>query len=110
MPGIVAGVVLGFAKTLGEFGATITFVAAIPGETLTLPADIYLATQTPGGRRARGHAVRRLGRHRRRGGDGLQPHRPPAQSVSDRWRVSGSRNGRVTALIPVKITEYHSPE
>ncbi len=48
-PGIIAGVVLGFAKALGEFGATITFVAAIPGETLTLPSDIYLATQTPGG-------------------------------------------------------------
>ena len=48
-PGIVAGAVLGFAKALGEFGATITFVAAIPGETLTLPSDIYLATQTPGG-------------------------------------------------------------
>ncbi len=48
-PGIVAGAVLGFAKALGEFGATITFVAAIPGETLTLPTDIYLATQAPGG-------------------------------------------------------------
>jgi molybdate transport system permease protein len=48
-PGIIAGAVLGFAKALGEFGATITFVAAIPGETLTLPSDIYLATQTPGG-------------------------------------------------------------
>ena len=48
-PGIVAGAVLGFAKALGEFGATITFVAAIPGETLTLPTDIYLATQSPGG-------------------------------------------------------------
>jgi molybdate transport system permease protein len=40
---------MGFAKALGEFGATITFVAAIPGETLTLPAAIYQATQTPGG-------------------------------------------------------------
>jgi molybdate transport system permease protein len=48
-PGIIAGAVLGCAKALGEFGATITFVAAIPGETLTLPSDIYLATQTPGG-------------------------------------------------------------
>ena len=47
-PGVVAGAVLGFAKALGEFGATITFVAAIPGETLTLPSDIYQATQTPG--------------------------------------------------------------
>ncbi len=47
-PGIAAGAVLGFAKALGEFGATITFVAAIPGETLTLPASIYQATQSPG--------------------------------------------------------------
>jgi molybdate transport system permease protein len=47
-PGIAAGGVLGFAKALGEFGATITFVAAIPGETLTLPAAIYNATQSPG--------------------------------------------------------------
>jgi len=48
-PGVIAGTVLGFARALGEFGATITFVAAIPGETLTLPSAIYLATQTPGG-------------------------------------------------------------
>lgn len=47
-PGVIAGAVLGFAKALGEFGATITFVAAIPGETLTLPTDIYQATQSPG--------------------------------------------------------------
>lgn len=47
-PGLAAAAVLGFAKALGEFGATITFVAAIPGETLTLPTDIYQATQTPG--------------------------------------------------------------
>jgi molybdate transport system permease protein len=47
-PGIVSAAVLGFAKALGEFGATITFVAAIPGETLTLPAAIYQSTQTPG--------------------------------------------------------------
>ena len=48
-PGLAAGAVLGFAKALGEFGATITFVAAIPGETLTLPTAIYQATQTSGG-------------------------------------------------------------
>jgi len=48
-PGLLAGAVVGFAKALGEFGATITFVAAIPGATLTLPTDIYQATQTPGG-------------------------------------------------------------
>jgi molybdate transport system permease protein len=48
-PGLAGGAVLGFAKALGEFGATITFVAAIPGETLTLPTAIYQATQSPGG-------------------------------------------------------------
>ncbi|HEY9235509.1 MULTISPECIES: molybdate ABC transporter permease subunit [Phenylobacterium] len=47
-PGVAGGAILGFAKALGEFGATITFVAAIPGETLTLPAAIYNATQAPG--------------------------------------------------------------
>lgn len=47
-PGVIAGAVMGFAKALGEFGATITFVAAIPGETLTLPAAIYQAAQNPG--------------------------------------------------------------
>jgi molybdate transport system permease protein len=49
MPGIVAGMVLCFARSLGEFGATITFVSNIPGETRTLPLAIYALTQTPGG-------------------------------------------------------------
>jgi molybdate transport system permease protein len=49
LPGVVAGAMLGFAKALGEFGATITFVSNIPGETQTLPAAIYSYTQTPGG-------------------------------------------------------------
>lgn len=49
LPGVLAGSVLCFAKALGEFGATITFVSSIPGETRTLPAAIYAATQTPGG-------------------------------------------------------------
>ncbi|HEV2363825.1 MAG TPA: molybdate ABC transporter permease subunit [Caulobacteraceae bacterium] len=53
-PGLIAGAVLGFAKALGEFGATITFVAAIPGATLTLPTAIWEAAQTPG---AEGHAL-----------------------------------------------------
>jgi molybdate transport system permease protein len=48
-PGILAGAILCFAKALGEFGATITFVSSIPGETRTLPSAIYAATQTPGG-------------------------------------------------------------
>ncbi len=49
LPGIVAGGILGFAKGMGEFGATITFVSNIPGETRTLPLAIYSLTQTPGG-------------------------------------------------------------
>ena len=48
-PGLVAGCVLAFAKALGEFGATITFVSNIPGETQTLSAAIYTFTQVPGG-------------------------------------------------------------
>lgn len=49
LPGILAGVVLCFAKALGEFGATITFVSNIPGETQTIPSAIYSLTQTPDG-------------------------------------------------------------
>ena len=48
LPGILAGAVLGFAKALGEFGATITFVAAIPGQTQTIPTAIYGLLQVPG--------------------------------------------------------------
>jgi molybdate transport system permease protein len=48
-PGVLAGTVLCFAKALGEFGATITFVSNIPGETQTIPSAIYSYTQTPGG-------------------------------------------------------------
>jgi molybdate transport system permease protein len=49
LPGILAGAVLCFAKAMGEFGATITFVSNIPGETQTVPSAIYALTQTPGG-------------------------------------------------------------
>jgi len=52
LPGVVAGAVLGFARSLGEFGATITFVSNIPGETQTLPLAIYAALQVPGGETA----------------------------------------------------------
>jgi len=48
-PGIVAGLITAFAASLGEFGAIITFVSNIPGETRTLPLAIYTALQTPGG-------------------------------------------------------------
>ena len=49
LPGVLAGMILSFAKALGEFGATITFVSNIPGETQTLPTAIYTLTQVPGG-------------------------------------------------------------
>lgn len=48
-PGVLAGATLGFAKAFGEFGATITFVASIPGETRTLPSAIYAFLQVPDG-------------------------------------------------------------
>ncbi len=48
-PGILAGAILAFARSLGEFGATITFVSNIPGETRTLPLALYSLVQTPGG-------------------------------------------------------------
>ena len=52
LPGIIAGTVLGFAKALGEFGATAIFVSVIPGETETLPLAINALLQAPGGERA----------------------------------------------------------
>lgn len=48
LPGVLAALVLGFARSIGEFGATITFVSNIPGETQTLPLAIYSALQVPG--------------------------------------------------------------
>ena len=49
LPGVIAGAILSFARAMGEFGATITFVSNIPGETQTLPTLIYTFTQMPGG-------------------------------------------------------------
>lgn len=49
LPGVLAGAVLGFARAVGEFGATITFVSSVPGQTETLPLAIYAALQRPGG-------------------------------------------------------------
>lgn len=49
LPGLLAGTVLGFARSLGEFGATITFVSNVPGQTQTLPLAIYAALQRPDG-------------------------------------------------------------
>lgn len=57
LPGILAGALLSYAGALGEFGATITFVASIPGETQTLPLAIFSATQSPGGEAAAARLV-----------------------------------------------------
>jgi molybdate transport system permease protein len=58
LPGILAGAILAFAKALGEFGATITFVSNIPGQTQTLPSAIYALLQVPG---AEGSALKLVG-------------------------------------------------
>lgn len=52
LPGIIAGAILAFAKAMGEFGATITFVSNIPGQTRTVPSAIYAFLQVPGGEAA----------------------------------------------------------
>ena len=57
LPGIVAGAILAFAKAMGEFGATITFVSNIPGQTQTIPSAIYAFLQVPGGEGAAGRLV-----------------------------------------------------
>jgi len=57
LPGIIAGAILAFTRALGEFGATITFVSNIPGETQTISAAIYTQTQVPGGDAAALHLV-----------------------------------------------------
>ncbi|GGH57040.1 molybdate ABC transporter permease subunit [Frigidibacter albus] len=57
LPGVVAGSILAFAKAMGEFGATITFVSNIPGETQTIPSAIYAFLQVPGGEAAAGRLV-----------------------------------------------------
>ncbi|MGF1444834.1 MAG: molybdate ABC transporter permease subunit [Pikeienuella sp.] len=57
LPGIVAGAILAFAKAMGEFGATITFVSSIPGETQTVPSAIYAFLQVPGGETAAARLV-----------------------------------------------------
>jgi len=57
LPGLIAGAILGFAKAMGEFGATITFVSNIPGQTQTVPSAIYAFLQVPGGERAAARLV-----------------------------------------------------
>ncbi|MFD1912745.1 molybdate ABC transporter permease subunit [Halodurantibacterium flavum] len=57
LPGVIAGAILAFAKAVGEFGATITFVSNIPGQTRTIPSAIYTFLQVPGGQEAAGRLV-----------------------------------------------------
>ena len=57
LPGVIAGAILAFAKAMGEFGATITFVSNIPGQTQTIPSAIYAFLQVPGGGEAAGRLV-----------------------------------------------------
>ena len=57
LPGIIAGAILAFAKAMGEFGATITFVSNIPGQTQTIPSAIYAFLQVPGGEQAASRLV-----------------------------------------------------
>ncbi len=57
LPGVIAGAILAFAKAIGEFGATITFVSNIPGQTRTIPSAIYAFLQVPGGQDAAGRLV-----------------------------------------------------
>lgn len=57
LPGVIAGAILAFAKAMGEFGATITFVSNIPGQTQTVPSAIYAFLQVPEGETAAGRLV-----------------------------------------------------
>lgn len=57
LPGVIAGAILAFAKAIGEFGATITFVSNIPGQTQTVPSAIYAFLQVPGGQEAASRLV-----------------------------------------------------
>ena len=81
LPGIVTGTLLSFARGLGEFGATITFVSNIPGETQTLPLAIYTFTQVPGGDAAGAAPQHHRRRPVDRGAGGVRmAHAPHARS------------------------------
>ena len=100
LPGIIAGMVLCFAKALGEFGATITFVSNIPGETQTISAAIYTYTQIPNARRRGRAAGRRRDRDLAGGAGRLRMARAPRRHALPRgvtcWR-SMSRNSSGTS-------------
>ncbi len=101
LPGLIAGVLLCFARALGEFGATITFVSNIPGETQTISAAIYTLTQVPGGDAAAGRLVlisivsglRRAARF----GMARRAAPPSASTVNDRARCRRGETARRAA-------------
>ena len=102
LPGILAGMVLGFAKAIGEFGATITFVSNIPGETQTISSAIYSLISTPDGDAAALRLVIDLDRDRgrradRRGMVRAPRHRAPARELSDAARRCPQATRRVLA-------------
>ena len=80
LPGIIAGMMLAFARALGEFGATITFVSNIPGETQTISAAIYTLTQVPGGDAAALKLVIVADHHLACGADRVGMVRPPRRA------------------------------
>jgi molybdate transport system permease protein len=77
IPGILTGLILAFARSLGEFGATITFVSNIKGETQTLPLALYTLTQMPGGGNRSHASVPHLRGDRHGGAGGLRGPGPP---------------------------------
>ena len=92
LPGIIAGSILAFAKAMGEFGATITFVSNIPGQTRTIPSAIYAFLQVPGGEN---EAMRLVVVVDRRGDDG-------AAAVRAR-RATGRAQGRRRMTLAVRL-------
>ena len=94
VPGIIAGMILCFAKAMGEFGATITFVSNIPGETQTLPSAIYTFTQVPGGDAGALRLTLRLDRHLDAGAARLRAAGAPRQPPAGRRMTLGRRHPR----------------
>ena len=93
LPGIIAGAVLCFARALGEFGATITFVSNIPGETQTISAAIYSLLQVPDGEAAAGRLGHYRYRYRARSADCLRVVRAPRRHAFS-GAIARARRGR----------------
>ncbi len=111
LPGIVAGAILCFARAMGEFGATITFVSNIPGETQTLPTLIYTFTQIPGWRRRRAQAHAAFGRDFARRDPrlrGFRAGRGPTRSVGIGSGPVG-RESLKTSCLPAQLAAPASP-